>query len=118
MTLPRGGTHSSARLWSLEEAAEFAARRDFRFVQLLSTGRRAFCTACRLGMLAVRSTVTTRSETRSLTACQAHYCLSSMVHSRLGELEQVDLWGGGSRQWSSGPVPNQRNETKPAVTVV
>ena len=62
MPLPRGGAHSSARPWSPEEAAEFAARRDFRFVQLLSTDRAAFRTARRLGMFAVRSTVT-RSET-------------------------------------------------------
>ena len=40
--LPRGGARSSARPWSPEEAAEFAARRDFRFVQLLSTDRDAF----------------------------------------------------------------------------
>ena len=78
MPLPRGGAHSSAHSWSPEEAAEFAARRDFRFVQLLSMDRAAFRTARRLGMFAVRSTVT-RSE------CETHI-LYIHAHKAQGHL--------------------------------
>ena len=63
-SLPRGDSSSLlGRPWTPEEAAEFAARRDFRLVQLLSTDRSAFRTARRLGLFATRSTAT-RSETR------------------------------------------------------
>ena len=36
--------------WSPEQAADYAARRDFRLLQLLSTDRRAFAAARRLGV--------------------------------------------------------------------
>ena len=62
-SLPRGDSSSLGRPWTPEEAAEFAARRDFRLVQLLSMDRSAFRTARRLGLFATRSTAT-RSETR------------------------------------------------------
>ena len=42
------------------EAAEFAARRDFRLLQLLSEDRRAFATARRLGLFSGKSASTAR----------------------------------------------------------
>ena len=41
--------------WSPEQAAEYAARRDFRLIQLLSTDRRAFAAARRLGIFASKA---------------------------------------------------------------
>ena len=63
-SLPRGDSCAVGRPWTPEEAAEFAARRDFRLVQLLASDRSAFRAARRLGVFAVRSTVT-RSGSRT-----------------------------------------------------
>ena len=41
---------STAVRWSPEQAADYAARRDFRLLQHLSTDRRAFAVARRLGV--------------------------------------------------------------------
>ena len=43
------------RIWTPEEAAEFAARRDFRLVELLSKNRRALAAARQLGLFAARN---------------------------------------------------------------
>ena len=51
----RDDARSAARPWTPEEAAEFAARRDFRLLQLLSTDRGALRAARRLGVFAVRA---------------------------------------------------------------
>ena len=45
----------AAERWSPEQAAEFAARRDFRLLQLLSTDARATATARRLGYFGIGS---------------------------------------------------------------
>eukprot|EP00966_Prymnesium_polylepis_P072265 1678605-Prymnesium_polylepis.1 len=37
--------------WSLEDAAQFAALKEFKLLQLLSTDKKALATACRLGFL-------------------------------------------------------------------
>ena len=42
-------TRPAGREWTVEEAAQFAARRDFELLRLLSTDRRALATARRLG---------------------------------------------------------------------
>ena len=54
-SLPRGDARPAVRPWTPEEAAEYAARRDFRLLQLLSTDRSAFRAARRLGVFAVRA---------------------------------------------------------------
>ena len=49
-SLLRPATRPSGRAWSVKDAAEFAALRDFRLLQLLSTDRRALTTARLLGV--------------------------------------------------------------------
>ena len=46
-------TRPAGREWTVEEAALFAARRDFELLRLLSTDRRALATARRLGYATV-----------------------------------------------------------------
>ena len=46
----RGVVPSADDRWSPEEAAEFAALRDFRLLQLLASDRRAFAVARQLGV--------------------------------------------------------------------
>ena len=67
MSSRRADRASEAR-WSPEEAAEFAARRDFRLVQLLSTDRRALVTARRLGLFGASRAEKSRSNVGSSTA--------------------------------------------------
>ena len=56
-----------ASRWTPEQAAEFAARRDFRLAQLLAKDRRALAAARQLGLCAARSTrqQTTSKQTAS-----------------------------------------------------
>ena len=49
-TRPDTGVAANDSRWTPSEAAEFAARRDFRLLQLLSKDRRAFAAARRLGL--------------------------------------------------------------------
>ena len=46
-------TRPAGREWTVEEAALFAARREFELLRLLSTDRRALATARRLGYATV-----------------------------------------------------------------
>jgi hypothetical protein len=64
-SLPRGDARPAVRPWSPEEAAEFAARRDFRLVQLLASDRSAFRAARRLGVFGARSPAAARSGART-----------------------------------------------------
>ena len=59
MSLPRGDACSARHPWTPAEAAEYAARRDFR-LQLLSSDRSAFRAARRLGVFAVRESAGTQ----------------------------------------------------------
>ena len=48
---PTPAAEPAAARWTPEQAAEYAARRDFRLAQLLAKDRRAAATARRVGLI-------------------------------------------------------------------
>ena len=47
-----------AAAWSVDDASTFAAQKEFKLLQLLSTDKKAFVTARRLGLYLLNSTAT------------------------------------------------------------
>ena len=83
-TSPPLATHPTAtESWTPDQAAEYAAKRDFRLIKLLANDRRALATARRLGVFTARqawrgeATAAKRSAPRSVpTRCAAVQTMS------------------------------------------
>ena len=45
---------SPAAVWSVDDASTFAAQKEFKLLQLLSTDKKAFSTARRLGLFSAQ----------------------------------------------------------------